>query len=178
MNLTDDSQMVTTSNTNANQLRVIGYESFGFIAYAPLTCNINVSLTGQEDRACSGIGWGKFFIPRDIECSFVNEAKNIGNVTLLVMYFWFTMRISSTGTPSKSSLVFPMFMVGNISSARQPYYKKMVGVPPSRHNLIEVDLYRKLDHMKSGRGYIPHIKVFQANWTLGTYVFSPLPDYN
>ncbi|KAL6127432.1 hypothetical protein ACLB2K_070797 [Fragaria x ananassa] len=138
MNLKDH----TTSSTIANNFTtVIGYESFGFIGYEPLTLNINSPLADQEDGACSGIGYCHSSIPRRIEYSFAKEAESIANITLLSMYIWFTMKLGVTGTPSKSSLIL-LSMVGNVSSARQPYYEKIAVLrnhsKRSVHSLIEV----------------------------------------
>ncbi|XP_062011416.1 wall-associated receptor kinase-like 22 [Rosa rugosa] len=106
------------------------------------------------------------------EFFFPKEAESIVNITSLSMYFWFTMRLCVTGTPSKSSLIFPLSMVANISSARQPYYEKLAVFhncdKRSVHSLIEVGTHDKLAyHMKSGRGYLPNSEVFRANFTLG-----------
>ncbi|XP_004309074.1 PREDICTED: wall-associated receptor kinase-like 22 isoform X1 [Fragaria vesca subsp. vesca] len=165
MNLKDH----TTSNTIANNFTtVIGYESFGFIGYEPLTLNINSPLADQEDGACSGIGYCHSSIPRRIEYSFAKEAESIVNITLLSMYIWYTMRVGVTGTPSKSSLILPLSMVGNVSSARQLYYENMA-VPQnygkgSVHSLIEVGTREKLVY---DMAYLPHSKVFHANFTVG-----------
>ncbi|XP_062020734.1 wall-associated receptor kinase-like 22 [Rosa rugosa] len=165
MTLTDDSQMVTTSNTNANKFTLIGYEPFGFIGHETLTLNINSTLADQEDGAISSIGCGQSSIPRGIEYYFAKEAESIINLTLLSMYFWFTMKL-------KSSLIFPLSMVANISGARQPYYEKLAILhnsgKQSVHSLIEVGTHDKLVYrMKSGRGHLPRSKVFRANFTLG-----------
>ncbi|KAL6127351.1 hypothetical protein ACLB2K_075392 [Fragaria x ananassa] len=151
MNLTDH----TTSNIVSNNFTtVIGYESFGFIGYEPLSLNINSPMADQEDGACSGIGYCHSSIPRRIEYSFAKEAASIVNITLLSMYIWFTMRPGVTGTPSKSILILPLSMVGNDSSARQPHYEKIAVLrnysKRSVHSLIEVGTRDKLVyHMKS-----------------------------
>ncbi|KAL6132346.1 hypothetical protein ACLB2K_070717 [Fragaria x ananassa] len=168
MNLTDDR---TSNNISNNFTTVIGYFSFGFIGYEPLTLNINSPLADQEDGACSGIGFGHSSIPRRIEYSFAKEAESIVNITLLSMYIWYTMRLGVTGTPSKSSLILPLSMVGNVSSARQPHYEKISVLRKykrSVHSLIEVGTRDKLVyHMKSNRASLPHSRVFHTNFTVG-----------
>ncbi|XP_050386234.1 wall-associated receptor kinase-like 22 [Argentina anserina] len=178
MNLTDDTQIVTASGTNAN-IAVIGYELFGFISYEPLTLNINSSLADQEDEACYGTAYGHSSIPKGIEYLSGKEVESIVNITLLSMYFWFTMRLrGGTGTPTNCSLIFPALpmaaLVGNVSSARQSYYRKLDVLHQYGIRYVHFDdSVSKIDtndksvyNMNSGKGYHPHSN-FRANFILG-----------